>query len=508
MARRVRRRALAAVGALALLGATAATSSAQTVTQTVADGAAVAFTLRPAYDMGGAEPLALYVGYTAANVTTPDPEADGQASWYNLGILETGLFLPPEQCTPEKNLAATVAGAQDLQLWLAGWLQEAAGKVAGGQVPGAPMVPGFRHACTERFPGFAQSRYPATSTLPVTDADNFLDKPTAAQVCRQEPTASACTTYRQLWPLLHGTARAALQDGSFAATSTNEPSQRSEAVLLGAGDGVVLSVGTARSTSSAHLKGDTLVVESSASLDDVCLGVVNAVCALRIDHLRQYARVVKSPGQAAQRSSGTVVTGVHGTGLAQDLDAASLGPGAAGFDLGDSLHLAPVSQSGSCSSGRVDPSVTVADAGGLLLTARSAEAGQGGGILLGGACARARVERTSFDVGGAPEAGPAPPQAPAAASEPLAQPTVSGPPPAVGPAPALPVTAGAPRTVTRTVTSYRLQDPLAWRTVAWWGPLLGLVLLAGLAGRLAPRHPLVAPLSGATDRFLRRFLRG
>jgi hypothetical protein len=506
MAGRVRRRALAAAGALALLG-TAAATSAQTVTQTVADGAAVAFTLRPAYDMGGAEPLALYVGYTEANVTTPDPEADGQASWYNLGILETGLFLPPEQCTPEKNLAATVAGAQDLQLWLADWVQEAAGEVAAGQVPGAPSVPGFRHACTERFPGFAQSRYPATSTIPVKDADNYVDKPTAAQLCRQEPAASACAAYRQLWPLLHGTARALLQDGSFATTSTAEPSQRSEAVLLGAGDGSVLSIGTARSTSSAHLQGDTLVVESSASLDDVCLGVVNAVCAVRIDHLRQYARVVKSPGRPAQRSAGTVLTGVHGTGLAQDVDAAALGPGASGFDLGGAFHLAPVSLSGSCATGRVDPSVTVADAGGLLLTAKSAQAGQGGGILLGGACARARVERTSFDLGGAPDPGAISPQEPVTASEPLAQPAVAAP-PALGPAPAQPVTAGAPRTVTRTVTSYRLQDPLAWRTAAWWGPLLGLVLGAALACRLAPRHPLVAPLAGATDRFVRRFLRG
>ena len=501
-----RSRWMAAAGGVVAIALTTLTgpASAEVLTQTVADGAAVSFTLRPSYDAGGADPLKLYAGYTAANVTTPEPEADGQASWYNLGILETGLFLPPASCTPEKNLQATLDGAQDLQAWLAGSLQAAVAAVQEGQVPGSPTVPGPRHPCAERFPGFAQSRYPATTTILEQESDNYVDKPTAAQACREDPSSPACVSYREYWPILRGTTGAAVQQGSFSTQSTDRPSQRSEALLLGAGDGTVVSIGMARTTSTARLEGGALVVEASSDLDDVCLAAADGVCALRIDHLRQHARVVKRAGSAAQRSAGTVVTGVHGTGLAQDLDAAALGLDALDLDLGGSLRLSAVSQSGGCGSGTTDPAVVLADAGGLLLSAKGA---QGGSIMIGGACARARIERTSFDLGEAPAAGPVDPAVPgeAPAVEPPAL-VAPGAAPALGPEAR--VALGPVRTVSRTVTHYVLKEPLAWRTAPYWGVLFGLVVVVALACRFAPDNPVVAPAAGAVNRFARRFLRG
>lgn len=504
--RRSKRAAAAAGVAGVALAALVGSASATVLTQTVADGAAVAFTLRPAYDAGGADPLKLYVGYTQANVTTPEPEADGQASWYNLGILETGLFLPPESCTPEKNLQATLDGGEDLQTWLASSLESAVATVQQGQVPGPPTVPGPRHACTERFPGFAQSRYPATTTILERDADNYLDKPTAAQACREDPASPTCGYYKQFWPTLRDATGAAVQQGSFFTQSTNRPSQRSEALLLGAGDGLAVTIGTARTTSSARLEGGALIVESSSNLDDICFVAVAGVCTLRIDHLRQEARVVKRAGSAAQRSAGTVLTGVHGTGLAQDLDAETLGLNALDLDLGGSLRLSAVSQSGSCGSGRTDPSVVLADAGGLLLSAKNPQGGQGGSIMIGGACARARIELASLDLGEpAVEAREptVPGESPVAESPAL---TVSVSPGGV--APIGPVALGPARTVSRTVTHYVLKDSLAWRTAPYWGTLLGLILMVALACRFAPDKPVVAPVSGAVDRFARRFLRG
>lgn len=504
------RRVVGVVGgvvvAALVLASLSGSASAVVVSQTVADGSAVAFTLRPTYDAGGADPLKLYIGYTAANVTTPEPEADGQASWYNLAILETGAFSPPEKCTPAKNAQATLDGVADLQGWLASYIQTVAGAAGQGQVPAPPTVPGPRHACTERFPGFVQSRYPATSTMAVSGTDNLLDKPMAAQACREDPGSASCGYYKQFWPTFRGVSGAAVRDGSFFAESTAQPSQRSVALLVGAGDGAVVSIGLARTSSGARLQDGTLITEASSTLDDICLVGVNGICTVRIDHLRQYARIVKRAGKPAQRSAGMVLTGVHGAGLAQDVDASMLGAGGSGVDLGGYLRLTGVSQTGTCAPGQTDKSVVVADAGGLLLSVKNGAGGQGGAIMIGGACARARIEQTSFNLPDFLPTQVAPVTAPVqpGAGE---QFTIPGG-VVAGPAPTVPVTLGAPRLVSRTITHYVLEEPLAWRTAPYWGVLLGLLTMMALAYRIFPRSPVVAPAARAVDRFTRRFLRG
>lgn len=496
----LKKRPAAACGAAAIVLAVLSPASAIVRTQTVADGSAVAFTLRPRYDAGGAAPLNLYIGYTTANVATPEPEADGQGSWYNLALVETGAFLPPEQCTLEKNEQATLDGAQDLQAWVSSYLQAVIGAGQEGRQPPAPVVPGPRHACTERFPGFAQSRYPATNTMAERETDNYVDKPTAAQACREDPNSSQCGAYKQSWPAFRGVTGAAARGGSFFAESTSMPSQHSESLLIGAGDGAVVSIGLARATSSARLEGDTLIVESWSTLDDICLAGAGGECTLRIDHMRQHARVLKRLGRPAERSAGTVLAGVRGAGPAQDVDAARLGAGSADVDLGGYLRLAAVSRTDSCAPGQADPSVAVADAGGLVLFGKAGEGRQGGSIMIGGACARARIAQTSFDATGYildPGVPPTPQQ----------RFTVPGGVVAL-PGPGAIVTPGAPRIVARTLTRYMFEQPIAWRTAPYWGVILGMVAVGLVACRVFPRHPAVAPAARAIDRFARQFLRG
>src|SRR3989442_15336195 len=122
---RIRRRiagacAGAAIFALGALPAQASVPSdgVRTQLQVVADGTGIAFAVRPSYDSGGANPLNLFVGYAEANASTPEPAADGQGSWYQLNIIETAAFQPPEDCTPQKNLAATQKGIGDVQAWI------------------------------------------------------------------------------------------------------------------------------------------------------------------------------------------------------------------------------------------------------------------------------------------------------------------------------------------------------------------------------------------------------
>ncbi|MFA5890503.1 MAG: hypothetical protein WDA27_06080 [Actinomycetota bacterium] len=494
------KRLAAALGAAAMVMALSGPASAVVQTQTVADGSAVAFTLRPTYDAGGAAPLMLYVGYTAANVSTPEPEADGQGSWYNLAILEAGAFLPPEKCTPAKNAQATLDAAEDLQTWGADYIQTVIGAGQQGQQPPPPTVPGPRHPCTERFPGFAQSRYPATNTMAAGETDNYFDKPMAAQACREDPSSTWCGYYKQYWPTFRGVTGMAARDGSFSAESTDQPSQRSEAVLLGAGDGTVVSIGLGRTKSTARLEGETLIVESESAMDDICLGVTNGECTVTIDHMRQRARLVKKPGKPAESSSGTVLAGVRGAGQAQDVDASKLGPGAAGVDLGGYLRLVPVSRTNTCTPGHADPSIAVADAGGLMLYGSSGAGKQGGNVLIGGACARARIETTSFDV---------PDYLPDPGEPPIPPRTITVPGDVViDPGVGVVVTPGAPRIVSRTVTRYALEEPVAWRTAPYWGTILGMIMVGIVACRIFPRHRAVVPAVRAIDRFTRQFLRG
>src|SRR5690242_17830438 len=81
--------------------------------------------------------------------------------------------------------------------------------------PTPPGVPGFRHACTERLPGFAQSRYPATQTIPVRATDDYLSKPLFANTCRQDPSSPACDAYKAFWPTFSSSLGQVVRDGSF-----------------------------------------------------------------------------------------------------------------------------------------------------------------------------------------------------------------------------------------------------------------------------------------------------
>ncbi|MGZ4127106.1 MAG: hypothetical protein ACXVEX_03065 [Actinomycetota bacterium] len=493
-----------AAAALALLGAapaqaTSADPPVRTEKQITADGTGVAFAIRPSVDEGGAAPLNFYIGYAEANASTPDPSADGQASWYQLGIAETAIFQPPENCTPQKNAQATLDGVSDLQAWATDYIQSTVDTISSGGQPAPPGVPGFRHACTERFPGFAQSRFPATQTLPTAATDDYLSKPGYANTCRQDPASPACDAYKALWPAFTSTAGKIVRDGSFAATSTDAPSQVSDGVLMGAGDGTVVSIGLSRSTANAHLDGSTLTVEASESLNDICIMATPVGCTVQIDSMRQYARIVKKPGEKAKTTTSTIITGVRGLGPALEVTAEQLQLAKIPEQLGNNLQLGAVSQTHSCDTGAPDPQQVMVDTGGLMIFGRQANPGPGAGIMIGGACARARIEANVIEI---PSFSPgvAIPGLPGGS---LSIPGATGRSGRVGP-PLL----GRPRVVSHIVTRTIFRGPIAWRTAPYWGSVLGaLALFAGLAYRFR-RTPAFAPVARATDRFARAFLRG
>lgn len=491
------------VSAGAVAAAVSFPVSADTLTQIVADGSGAAFTIRPGYDAGGANMLNLYVGYSGANVATPEPQADGQASWYNLAIFETGIFRPAEDCTPEKNAQATVDGVGDVQNHLDAYLNTALGEAQAGRQPPAPTLPGPRHACTDRFPGFAQSRYPSTATMPMSSSDNYFDKPMAAQACREDPASSQCGMYKQYWPSFRSATGAIARDGSFLAESKADPdpSQRSEALLLGVGDGAVVSVGVGRTSSNARIEGDAIIVDATSTLDNVCVLVSGDGCTLQIDHLLFSSRVEKHAGGQPVKTTRTTVLGVHGSGQAQDVTAEQLQADKGTIDLGGYFKIQPVGATHTCDPGEADPEMVLADAGGLFLTGKSGENGTGGGLMIGGACARARIQQTTFEVTAyVPQADipPIPPRE-------IVIPGDNGPVVPVGPAP---VRYGPARVVTRTVTRYTFERPIAWRTLPYWGPLLGILAVFGAGCVLFPRYRATAPAVHAASRFARQFLRG
>lgn len=497
------RRALLALAAATLVLAGVAPARAadavRTERQISADGTGIAFAIRPSVDEGGAAPLNFYIGYAEANASTPDPSADGQASWYQLGIAETALFQPPENCTPQKNAQATLDGVTDLQAWASDYIQSTAQTIASGGQPAPPGVPGFRHACTERFPGFAQSRFPATQTLPTRATDDYLTKPGYANTCRQDPSSGACAAYKAVWPAFSSTAGRIVRDGSFSATSTDKPSQVSDGVLLGAGDGTVVSIGLSRSTATARVDGETLTVEATDSLKDICIMATPLGCTIHIDSMSQVARIVKKAGRKAQTSTSTVITGVHGLGPALQVTAEQLQLAKIPEQLGDNLQLGVVSQSHSCDTGAPDPQQVMADTGGLMIFGRQANPGPGAGIMIGGACARARIEANVIEIPPfSPGIG-----IPGVPGGSLLVPGTGGTSGRGGPQ-----LLGSPRVVSRVVTRTILRGPIAWRTAPYWGSVLGaLALFAGLAYRFR-RTPAFAPVARATDRFARAFLRG
>jgi len=494
-----------AVAGLAALGAAPANakSTAPAVTtekQISADASGIAFAVRPGVSQGGAAPLNFYIGYSEANASMPDAEADGQASWYQLGIAETAAFQPPENCTPQKNAQATIDGIGDLQAWATDYIQSEIKTIQAGGQPTAPGVPGFRHACTERFPGFAQSRFPATDTIPEHATDDYLTKPMFANTCRQDPSSPACDSYKAFWPTFSSSLGQIVRDGSFAATSTEKPSQVSDGVLMGAGDGTVVSIGLSRSTSVARVEGATLTVLSTESLKNICIMSTPEGCTIEIDSMEQLARVVQIAGQKPTATVSTFITGVHGIGPAAGVTAQQLQLAKVPSQLGNNLQLALVSQTHSCDTGAADPTTLIADAGGLMLYGSEANPGPGAGIMIGGACVRARIEANeitipSFSPGlGFPGVPPSSLIIPGTKGLPGLAGSVGQP--------------GASQVVSRIVTRTYLRGPIAWRTAPYWGSALGaLALFAGLSYRFR-RTPLFAPVATATNRFARQFIRG
>lgn len=466
--------------------------------QLIADSSALAFAVRPTYDSGGAAPLHLYVGYADANVT--DSDADGQASWYNLNLVEAAAFRPPESCTPQRNADATIQGVQDVQAWLGEYVGRVTSAVGEGRQPPPPTVPGPRHACTERLPGFAQSRYPETNTIPREASDNLLDKPTAAAACREQPESTQCKSYKDHWPAFAGALRTVVRDGSFAATATEAPSQRSEALLFGAGDGALVSVGSSRLEAGSRIdhtsteEGDTaLVTEASATLDDLCLVQASGACIVEIERLRQFARITQIPGEDPQIDSGTVIVGLRGP-AARDVTARDLMLNQAKIDLGGSFQVEAVSHTGSCDVGG-DPGWAVADAGGIRVGGRG---DQGGSVTIGGACARSRLDSVAFEIPSFDASAPV-------GGTPGHTITIPGAPVGPGPGASQP---GEPRVVERFEERVRFLDPIAWRTAPYWASVLGALGLGSALLYAFRAKPAVAPAVRAVDRFARAFLRG
>src|SRR5207245_5189989 len=64
----------------------------------------------------------------------------------------------------------------------------------------------------------------------------------------------------------------------------------------------------------------------------------------------------------------------------------------------NNLQLALVSQTHSCDTGADDPTTLIADAGGLMIFGRQANPGPGAGVMIGGACVRARIEANEISI--------------------------------------------------------------------------------------------------------------
>jgi hypothetical protein len=480
-------------------------ASAEINEELVGEAVAQAFTLRASADQGGASPLHFYFGsYADAYLTTPPPEADGQASWYNFGIAETALFKPPEECTPEKNAERVQEGLAFVSDWLVGQVTsgDALDTLLEGNIPAppAPTLP----CGGGRFPGFAQSRYPATSSIGPSAEDDLF----ASGACRGQ---AACLE------AVKAATGGIVEGGSFRASATDAPSQSSDAIVVGLKVADILHIRTARSTASTILEKDGRIVSTATwSLGDVCFLPGSEGCALAIEQVRKTATVIRSlDGKIVKRDAQTVIVGVYGAGAAEEVTAGDLGPGLPAVDLGNFdgcvgcvIQLQAVAATAGCG----DPaSELVADAGGLRLFARGngeltlpipiAGNAAGGGLMLGGACASGRVSSVDLSGPGSEDGGDGGSPGTSIVVPPVAGPTVGGS-MIVGPL------LSPPRVVQRQVVRYVLRQAPAWRTAPYWGSALGALILLIALGIVFRRTTVVAPVARRVDRFARQFVRG
>jgi hypothetical protein len=443
----------------------------------VSDALAQAFTLRTSVDQGGSVALPFYFGsYADAFLTTPPAGADGQASWYNLGIAETAVFKPAGECTPQEQAARAQQAVRDVATWIT---DTALPTLLRGNMPVAP-IPTL--PCSERIPGFAQSRYPATETIGPAASDDLLG------------------TYGPV------------QGGSFVAEATDRPSQSSDALMLGIALPPLLRIGAARAVATTALEGNRVVASAEWTLSDLCLAPGPTGCALEIAKMRQIARIVRAPdGTVVEREARTVVAGVRGAGPAADVTAEDLGPGLPPIDLGGYLQVQAVADTFGCG----DPALgEVADAGGLRITGKRGSEGpdtpplpiplfgtaEGGGLMIGGACASGRIQEVAIPAPGLPEIPGGGPGAP----------TILPPLPGLGGAPGsqTPTLLSPPRVVERETVRYVLRSAPAWRTAPYWASILGAMALLTAVGYAFRRTPVVAPVTTVIDRFGRQFIRG
>ncbi len=471
----------------------------------VGEAVAQAFTLRASADQGGASPLHFYFGsYADAYLTTPPPEADGQASWYNFGIAETALFKPPEECTPEKNAERVREGLEFVSDWLVGQVAsgEALDTLLQGNIPAppAPTLP----CGGGRFPGFAQSRYPSTSSIGPSAEDDLL-------------ASGACQGQAACLDAVETATGGIVEGGSFRASATDAPSQSSDAIVVGLKVADLVHIGAAQSTASTLLSKDGRIVSKATwSLGDVCFLPGPGGCALAIEQVRKTATVIRSvDGKVTERDAQTVIVGVHGSGTAEDVTAGDLGPGLPAVDLGNLdgcvgcvIQLQAVAATAGCGDPASD---LVADAGGLRLFARGngeltlpipiAGNAAGGGLMLGGACASGRVSSVALGGTGSEDGGESGPPGTSIVVPPIAGPPAGGP-VIVGPL------LSPPRVVQRQVVRYVLRQAPAWRTAPYWGGALGVLILLVALGIVFRRTTVVAPVARRVDRFARQFVRG
>lgn len=488
--------ALAVAIAAAVVSGAFSPAAAQTQRELIAEAVAQSFTLRATADMGGAAKLPFFFGsYADANVTAPPASADGQASWYNLGIAETAAFTPPGECTAEEQERRIRQASEDLTTWI---VETAIPKILEEQK--LPVFPVPTVPCTERLPGFSQSRYPETETIKASSSHDLL----GSALCG---SPNGCAVAGALAPLTGGV----LDGGRFVASATDKPSQSSDAMVAGLTVPGVLSIGSARSVATAALEGNLLVTEASWTATDVCVAPGLDGCAIAIRSIRQAARIVRNAaGRVVERQARTVIAGAQGNGQAAEVTTADLGPGLPPIDLGGRLFIRAVSSTGGCG----DPAgAGVADAGGLEIFGKGQEesplpptglpivgSATGGGVTLGGACAGGRLSEATFEL-----PGPAPGGGAGFPGGSIVVPPGPGgafPPGVTGPV------LSAPRVVRKDSVRYVLRSAPAWRTAPYWASVLGALLLACAFGYVFRASRPVAPIAGALDRFARQFVRG
>ena len=460
----------------------------------VAESVAQAFTIRASVDYGGATKLPFFFGsYADATLTNPPAGADGQASWYNLGIAETAVFTPPGECTPDAQQERLNRAVTDVTTWVTDVaIPRLLDKREIAVLP-LPTVP-----CTERLPGFSQSRYPATATIKDADSDDLA----FSAVC----AAGGCPLSEALRPATEG----AFDGGRFSAKATDKPSQISDASMVGIHIPGVVDIDAARAIATISLDGDRLVTQSTWTATGVCVAPDGDACAVSIASLRQIARVERNAaGKVIRNEARTVIGGVSGGGQAREITARDLGPGLPPIALGENLFLRAVSTTEGCGKSGTPG---VADAGGLEIFGQGGGgptvtlpvpivgSATGGGVLFGGACAAGRLEAVTFELPGS--AGPGTIDVPGGTIVTPPAPGVPFPPTVTGP-----VLSG-PRVVTKENLRYILRSAPAWRTAPYWVSVLGALLLAITLGYLFRRSRPVAPVAAAVDRFARQFIRG